>query len=251
MRGPEADGRDRQEDVLPRCEVEGPCQLERYTGCRTGKSFESGLGAAVAKISVGQGNQSDKTFKCPKDQDYGEVDPLGKAVEMDPNTSECCDHKRYVEMQEDFVAGGAKRFAGLQKHDQECNGTHNTGDEHLTFTDCFAISSPANLFDHGNAKGSDVRDRLNHDDPAKPAVDEVEVIVRDVQEANERVVASGHDNQGDHVDHRQRAGTVAKVAQKGLVGSLPLNVVDAQDDIHGNDSHKKQTLKPSWYNAEA
>ena len=54
---------------------------------------------------------------------------------MDPNADECCDDKRNVEMQEDFIAGGAKGFAGLEKDDDKCNGTHDTGVEHFTLTD--------------------------------------------------------------------------------------------------------------------
>lgn len=87
---------------------------------------------------------------------------------------------------------------------------------------------------------------LEHYDTAKPPMDQVEVVEGDVQKADKWVIPSGQDDQRDHVDHRQRARTVPKVAQCSSFGSTPFNPPNAQCDIHYNDSSQENTLEACW-----
>lgn len=52
---------------------------------------------------------------------------------------------------------------------------------------------------------------LCYHNPAKPTMDEIEVVERDVEESDQGVVAACHNHQRNHVDNCKSAGAVSKM----------------------------------------
>ena len=78
-------------------------------------------------------------------------------------------------------------------------------------------------------------DSKGDDDATKPAVHQVECIVRDSKPADERVVPAGNDYQWDHLDECKSTGAISKMLQLGDYGAVPFNTVGAENEIHGDD----------------
>ena len=87
---------------------------------------------------------------------------------------------------------------------------------------------------------------LCYHNPAKPTMDEIEVVERDVEESDQGVVATCHDHQRDHVDDGKGAGTVSKMVQESCLVSAPLYVVDTENNVHHNDPSQEKALRPGW-----
>ena len=83
-----------------------------------------------------------------------------------------------------------------------------------------------------------VGDGKGDNDATKTAVQQVERVIRDVQQTNERVITAGHDHQWDHVDDCKSTRTITQVFELGDYGTIPLDTVGAEDDVHSEDSRE-------------
>ena len=78
---------------------------------------------------------------------------------------------------------------------------------------------------------------------------QVESVKRNIEQQDQWVIPSSHEDKGDHVDDTQDTESISKMCQdilgSFLRGSLgPRNPVEGQGDVQGNDSGQKKTLEP-------
>lgn len=102
----------------------------------------------------------------------------------------------------------------------------------------------------GGAKGTRMDDCLGHHDPTEPAMDQVEVVERDVQQSNQGVVSSGHQDQRDEIDDSKTAGSIAEDAKHLHVGLTEVDADQAKGNIHAEDAGEKDGLEACGKHAE-
>ena len=73
MRGPEADGRDREEEVLPRLERPGPGNCEVNAHGVPGEGFDCRMCAAVPGVAVDEDREAEESLEGPAYDDDFEV----------------------------------------------------------------------------------------------------------------------------------------------------------------------------------
>ena len=85
--GPEADGRDGDEHVLPGFEGPGTSHVDSDADGITWQSFDHGFGACFGKVAVCQNEEADDAFSTPKTEDDLEIHSLRILVQVYPNSS--------------------------------------------------------------------------------------------------------------------------------------------------------------------
>ncbi len=80
--------------------------------------------------------------------------------------------------------------------------------------------------------------------PPKPAMDEIEVVERDVEKSDQGIVATSHDHHRNHVDDGKSAGTVPKMVQESCLVSVRFHIINTENNVHHNDPSQEKALGP-------
>ena len=88
--------------------------------------------------------------------------------------------------------------------------------------------------------------RFQNDDPAKPAVHEVECVKGDARQLEEWVVAPSQQEQRYHVHNRQHSCAFNQHSVDDASLLTPINVPDGQQDTGSHVQHQEQHLGSAW-----
>ena len=94
-----------------------------------------------------------------------------------------------------------------------------------------------------------MQDRLDDGDATEPAMQEIESIKGNVQEQDQRIVASGHDEEWHHIDHGQDAGPIAKGGQEDGLAGVPVDAEHAEENVGGEVGKQEKRLEAEWNGA--
>ena len=104
-------------------------------------------------------------------------------------------------------------------------------------------SLPATLGSRTHKVGHCVGNSFENDDAAEPSMEQVECVEGDAENVDQRIVARGHEEEGDHVGHGENACAVAE-GPAGLIKGLgPGNVDDREDGVEGEVRDEEDELQ--------
>ena len=104
--------------------------------------------------------------------------------------------------------------------------------------------------DLGSHPGNGVGNGFQDGDPSKPTVDEVHGVERNSSKLDDGVVASGEEEQRNHVDDRHHTGTVAELCSRGGIALVPVNPPDAETNIGSKVAHQHEGLETAGQRAD-
>lgn len=110
--GPEADGGQREEDVLARLNVPGAGDAEGQAHGFAREELDGGFGGVGAEVAVEEGGESEQSVDGPDGDDHFHERLGGEVGQVDPEAGEDEGHECDVEMEEGFIKGVAKGGEG-------------------------------------------------------------------------------------------------------------------------------------------
>jgi len=201
--------------VTSRLDVHLLWQVHCHSAGISWKSLYSGVGPPLGRV-VGAKEYDEATCTLRYPKVTGSLD-VRKRWEMcycavDPGTSQGKGCHDDVNIQEGLVESVTNWREGSDEDDDHSNSSdHSPGCERI-HRKLIEESRPSNCLVLDICPTPSVEEGHKDDNTTKPSVHEVVRIEADLEQANQRVIPPGEDDQGDHVDHGQHAGSPTKLS---------------------------------------
>lgn len=243
---PPADAGEVQVSVLARSESPGSCHGGGDADGVAGESFNESLGAASSHVAVGEADHTSGTVKAPKGDNSVQVVELRQALdlEMVPGADKSHGSTDDVEDLEGLVPGVSQDAACLDEDEDEGNGADETVHQERNRDCLLEDSGKALLSGTTNPVGQGVGDGLEHNNTSNPTVKEVEGVEGHAQPLDQRIVASGHKPQGNHVHDAKDTATVAELVDPGVEVAVEGDIGDAEGNVGRKVGGQGDELEP-------
>lgn len=242
---PPADARKVQVRVLAGCESPGACHGGGDADGVAGEGLDKSLGAASAQIAVGEADHTSGAVKGPEGDDGEQVVELRQAfnLQMVPGANQSDGSADDVEDLEGLVPGVSQDAARLNEEEDKGDSTDETVQQEGHRDSLLEDSGKAFLSGTSNPVGQGVSDGLEHHNTSNPSVKEVEGVERHVQPLDQRVVASSHEPQGNHVHDGKHTGTVAELIGPSVEVAMEGDIGNAEGNVGGKVGDQADELE--------
>lgn len=232
--------------MLARSEGPRPCHGGGDADSIAGERLDKSLGATSAQVAVRKADHTGRTIKAPESDDSVQVVELGVTLdrEMEPGTNKRHSSSNDVEDLEGLVPCVSQDAARLDEEESEGAGTDEAVQQERRRKGLLENSCEALLGGAANPVAQGMRDGLEYNNASNPTVKQVEGVERHGQPLDQRVVASSHEPQGDHVHDSKHTGTVTELIDPGVKIAVEGNIGDAEGNVCREVGCQAKELEP-------
>lgn len=196
-----------------------------------------------APAAPAKADHAHSDLKTPHEENNPHPGDLGKAVHLQVKieTDKGCDDAEAVDVQEGLVEGMADGRPGLDADQEEGDGADHAPGVGALIAQGIADCCPSTCMLGIVQPGDGVDEGLDNGDPSSPAMEEIKIVVRNLKEGDQGIIAEGEEDGRDEVESCERARTTAQRSNDGHVllvvredaapGNIESNVDDENDGM--------------------
>lgn len=193
--------------VLAGSDGDVPWEVHRHSAGLAGHGLDRRGGITPRRpVGIGEADDAGEALGAPEDEDGEDPGDLGEtAVDgggdtVDPGADEGNEGEDYVGVEKGLVKGVADGRKGEDEDDEHGDDADSSRADETVVEDLVLDTLPAVVGYLDDSPGDEVDEDLEDGHATHPSVEEVVGVEADVEKANKGVVATGKDDQGDHVD---------------------------------------------------